>query len=167
MAAVLETRSDCSRCAALCCIAYPSEDMPGFAATKSAGEPCPKLGGNGLCTIYEHRAEQGFAGCIRFECFGAGQQVVQNLFAGRDWRDDPAVLAEMVDAFLTMRPVADLNFLAQRAIELTQATDLQETARSLISRLECVAQTRESLRDSTEIAAIERELRALYKHFNR
>ena len=44
MATRLESRSDCTRCAALCCIAYPSEDMPGFAAAKEAGQPCPKLG---------------------------------------------------------------------------------------------------------------------------
>ena len=59
MASVLETRSDCSRCAALCCIAYPSEEMPGFSAAKQAGQACPKLGSDGLCTIYTRRAEDG------------------------------------------------------------------------------------------------------------
>lgn len=167
MPAVLETRSDCDRCAALCCIAYPSEDMPGFSAIKSAGEPCPKLGGNGLCTIYEHRAEKGFAGCIRFECFGAGQHVVQYLFAGNDWRNDLALLGPMVDAFLAMRPVADLNFLAQRAHEMTDKAELRDKATVLAERLENVAQSRSSLNDTAEVAAIERELRALYQHFDR
>ena len=68
MAVPLENRSDCTRCAALCCIAYPSQDMPGFAAAKDAGEACPKLANDGQCTIYANRADQGFAGCIRFEC---------------------------------------------------------------------------------------------------
>ena len=58
MATRLESSSDCTRCAALCCIAYPSENMPGFAAAKEAGQPCPKLGHDGLCTIYADRAEQ-------------------------------------------------------------------------------------------------------------
>ena len=111
----IETRADCSRCAALCCIAYPSDDMPGFSARKEAGEPCPKLGRDGLCTIYERREEEGFAGCIRYECFGAGQHVVETLFAGRDWRSDPALLPAMVENFLAMRPVSDLLFLARRA----------------------------------------------------
>ena len=43
MAVPLENRSDCTRCAALCCIAYPSQDMPGFAAAKDAGIDLWKL----------------------------------------------------------------------------------------------------------------------------
>ncbi|MBX7480930.1 hypothetical protein [Qipengyuania qiaonensis] len=163
MAAVLETRSDCSRCAALCCIAYPSDEMPGFAAAKAAGEPCPKLRADGLCTIYDSRAEEGFAGCIQFECFGAGQYVVQHLFGGRDWRDDPDLLAPMVDAFLAMRPVADLNFLAKRAIEIAEEEDVRATATSLAARLQHVARSLENIRDSAEMSAIERELRDLYR----
>lgn len=167
MSALLETRSDCSRCAALCCIAYPSEDMPGFAAAKSAGEPCPKLGADGMCTIYDQRAEQGFAGCIRFECFGAGQHVVQKLFDARDWRDDPALRLPMVDAFLAMRPVADLNFLARRAIDKAQNPDIQAAATSLAKRLQRIADSREGLADNAQISAIERELRALYQQLGR
>ena len=167
MAAPLEHRSDCTRCAALCCIAYPSQDMPGFAAAKDAGEACPKLANDGRCTIYADRADQGFAGCIRFECFGAGQHVVQNLFAGNDWRNDQALLGPMVDAFLAMRPVADLNFLAQRAHEMTDKAELRDKATVLAERLENVAQSRSSLNDTAEVAAIERELRALYEHFDR
>ena len=167
MAAPLENRSDCTRCAALCCIAYPSQDMPGFAAAKDAGEACPKLANDGRCTIYADRADQGFAGCIRFECFGAGQHVVQNLFAGNDWRNDQALLGPMVDAFLAMRPVADLNFLAQRAHEMTDKAELRDKATVLAERLENVAQSRSSLNDTAEVAAIERELRALYQHFDR
>ena len=167
MAVPLENRSDCTRCAALCCIAYPSQDMPGFAAAKDAGEACPKLANDGRCTIYADRADQGFAGCIRFECFGAGQHVVQNLFAGNDWRNDQALLGPMVDAFLAMRPVADLNFLAQRAHEMTDKAELRDKATVLAERLENVAQSRSSLNDTAEVAAIERELRALYQHFDR
>ena len=90
--------------------------MPGFAAAKEAGQPCPKLGHDGLCTIYADRAEQGFAGCLRFECFGAGQHVVQTLFEGRDWRDDRELLGPMIETFLAMRPVSDLAFLVSRAL---------------------------------------------------
>ena len=167
MAVPLVNRSDCTRCAALCCIAYPSQDMPGFAAAKDAGEACPKLANDGRCTIYADRADQGFAGCIQFECFGAGQHVVQNLFAGNDWRNDQALLGPMVDAFLAMRPVADLNFLAQRAHEMTDKAELRDKATVLAERLENVAQSRSSLNDTAEVAAIERELRALYQHFDR
>ena len=167
MVAALEIRADCSRCAALCCIAYPSDDMPGFSARKGAGEPCPKLGADGLCTIYESRAEQGFAGCIRFECFGAGQHVVQHLFGGRDWRDDPALLEPMVETFLEMRPVADLNFLASRAIDIAEESDLKRAAIALAERLQSVAASRRNLGDRAEISTIEHELRALYQRLKR
>lgn len=167
MAARLETRSDCSRCAALCCIAYPSEEMPGFAAPKRAGEACPKLGEDGRCTIYEHREEAGFSGCSRFECFGAGQHVVQHLFGGHDWRQDPALLRPMVDAFLAMRPVSDLNYLARRAGEVAQETGQRAAAARLADRLETLAANRESLSDGSAIGAIEHELRALYRRIGR
>ncbi|WP_370030221.1 hypothetical protein [Qipengyuania mesophila] len=159
MAPVLETRSDCSRCAALCCIAYPSEEMPGFSAAKQAGQPCPKLGADALCTIYARRAEEGFAGCIRFECFGAGQHVVQSLFEGRDWRGDGTLLGPMVEAFLAMRPVSDLAYLVERALGVapTDPALLQ-----LREELADIAGSREALADSARIARAGQAVRRAY-----
>lgn len=162
MAAALETRSDCSRCAALCCIAYPSEDMPGFSAKKAVGEPCPNLQGDGLCAIYKSRAEQGFAGCITFECFGAGQHVVQKLFEGRDWRDDPSLLGPMVETFLAMRPVSNLAYLVESALAL----DLEENTRETLARsrmeLADIASTQSGLSDTRRIAEAEKTIRRIY-----
>lgn len=162
MAAPLETRSDCSRCAALCCIAYPSDDMPGFAAVKEAGEPCPKLGPDGLCSIYENRADEGFAGCIRYECFGAGQHVVQALFEGRDWRDEPALLGPMVDSFLAMRPVSDLAYLVERAIESGPPEDVLSDLVELRGELLDIAASRATLADRARIARAEAAVRRAY-----
>jgi hypothetical protein len=162
VAPVLETRSDCSRCAALCCIAYPSQDMPGFSAAKAAGEPCPKLGKDGLCTIYENRVEQGFAGCTRYECFGAGQHVVQQLFGGRDWREDPALLRPMIEAFLAMRPVSDLAYLAEKAIEAAPRDGLKEELRQVSRELREIAGSLHTVRDSGRIARCEQALRSIY-----
>lgn len=159
MAPVLETRSDCSRCAALCCVAYPSEEMPGFSAAKEAGQLCPKLAADGLCTIYARRAEEGFAGCIRFECFGAGQHVVQSLFDGRDWRDDEALLAPMVDAFLAMRPVSDLAYLVDRALGVAPA---DPTLSELKEELADIARSRETLADTARIARAGQAVRRAY-----
>lgn len=159
----MELRSDCDRCAALCCIAYPAANMLGFSASKEAGEPCPKLDTCGLCTIYDRREEEGFAGCIRYECFGAGQHVVQHLFGGRDWRDDPALMKPMVDAFLRMRPVSDLNYLVDHAS--TRETDSARSAklRRMSDELERIAETAEGLASNSRIAEIERELREVFK----
>ena len=162
MVAALETRSDCDRCAALCCIAYPSDDMPGFAARKAAGEPCPKLASDGQCTIYENRAEEGFAGCIRYECFGAGQHVVQTLFEGRDWRGDPSLLRPMVETFLAMRPVSDLAYLVEKALGAAPNADVVEGLLNVKGELQHIAQSRQSLADSARIARCEQALRRIY-----
>lgn len=162
MAAPLETRSDCSRCAALCCIAYPSDEMPGFSAAKDAGEPCPKLSAEGLCTIYEDREAKGFAGCIRFECFGAGQHVVQHLFAGRDWRDDPTLLGPMIETFLAMRPVSDLAFLIERARPVAPGEAVAARFAQLDEELRDIADTREGLADTARITRAENAVRRAY-----
>lgn len=162
MPPLIETRSDCSRCAALCCIAYPSEEMPGFAARKNAGQLCPKLDHSGRCTIYSNRDQEGFAGCIQYECFGAGQHVVQHLFDGSDWRSDPALLPPMVDAFLAMRPVSDLLYLVSYARQRLDADQVGQLD-LLCEQLTTLAQNREGLSERTEIARIERAIRTLFK----
>lgn len=150
--------SDCDRCAALCCIAYPSDDMPGFAARKDAGEPCPRLDNCGRCTIYHRRKEEGFAGCLEFECFGAGQHVTQALFAGVDWRDDPALLPKMVQLFLAVRPAFDLLYLIEFARGQLADTDALDT---LERELTALVATREGVMDRRAIGAIEARLRPI------
>ncbi len=162
MATRLESSSDCTRCAALCCIAYPSENMPGFAAAKEAGQPCPKLGHDGLCTIYADRAEQGFAGCLRYECFGAGQHVVQTLFEGRDWRDDRELLGPMIETFLAMRPVSDLAFLVSRALASGPDPDTILRLEALQAELAEIAASRETLRESARIAKVQSDVRQVF-----
>lgn len=158
----LQTRADCDRCAALCCIAYPSDEMPGFSAQKQAGEPCPKLGRDGLCTIYDCRAEKGFAGCIRFECFGAGQHVVQTLFGGHDWRDDPILLRPMVETFLAMRPVSDAAYLVERAIRAATDDESRNELFSLRNELSDIASSLENLADRGRLARCQARIKVIY-----
>jgi hypothetical protein len=152
----LTIRSDCDKCAALCCIAYPSDDMPGFAARKESGEPCPKLDACGRCTIYDRRADEGFAGCLGFECFGAGQYVTQALFKGRDWRHDPDLLPSMVERFLAVRPAFDMLYLIDLARKrLKDKAELDE----LESELVTLVSKRQGAPARREISQIEARLR--------
>ena len=167
MAAPLETKSDCTRCAALCCIAYPSDDMPGFAASKAGGEPCPKLASDGMCTIYDRRTEEGFSGCIRYECFGAGQHVVQQLFDGRDWRDDAGLLGPMIDAFLAMRPVSDAAFLVRTALTANPPAEARAKLADLEIELAQLAASAETLRDTRRLGRIEQDIRRIYATLDR
>ena len=131
-------------------------------AGKEAGQPCPKLGGDARCTIYVDRAEQGFAGCIRFECFGAGQHVVQTLFEGRDWRERPELLGPMVESFLAMRPVSDLAFLVARALATKPGAETTARLEKLDSELRALASSRETLHNSARIAKAQADLRRVY-----
>lgn len=103
-------RPDCSRCAALCCLlAFDRSAL--FALDKAAGRPCPYLDARHRCAIHPEREQRGFAGCVHYDCLGAGQRVTQELFGGRSWRDDPALTGPMLAAFLDLRQVHEWLWL--------------------------------------------------------
>ena len=158
----IATQSDCSKCAALCCIAYPSDDMPGFAAEKGSGEPCPKLDSCGNCTIYPDRERLGFAGCIAYECFGAGQFVTQSILAVDDRSENPRTKQAMVDSFLRLRPAFDLLFLAQRLEPKDLSDDGARERSSLIEALEDALLTASPVDVERALPDARARLRALY-----
>src|SRR5580698_9598172 len=106
-----ELRADCARCAALCCVVFAFDRSKWFASGKPGGAPRAKLSVDHRCTIHDRLAERGFGGCAAYDCLGAGQRVVQELFSGRSWRDDVALLPAMTDSFRAMRLVHELLLL--------------------------------------------------------
>ncbi len=112
---VATMRADCARCAALCCVALAFDRSESFAIDKPNGLPCPHLCMDGRCNIYAERESEGFGGCVRYDCLGAGQRVTQELFGGRSWRDDPSLLAPMVESLPAMREVHELLILLDAA----------------------------------------------------
>jgi Pentapeptide repeats (8 copies) len=96
-------RADCSRCAALCCVAPAFAASADFAIHKPAGTPCPNLLDDDLCGIHDRLRDRGFAGCMVFDCFGAGQHVTQGTFHGRTWRESPELAGAMFAALPVMR----------------------------------------------------------------
>ena len=97
---------DCGQCAALCCLALSIDKGEHFAIDKPAGKPCPNLDGH-ACSIHQKLRPMGFSGCTIYSCGGAGQRVTQELFAGQSWRDDPALIVPMMEAFRGMRAIQD------------------------------------------------------------
>ncbi len=97
-----ELHADCAQCAALCCVAPGFSVSADFAINKAPGQPCPHLGPDFRCGIHERLRPDGFTGCAVFDCFGAGQQVTQVTFRGRDWRHDPEI-APAIRAHETVR----------------------------------------------------------------
>lgn len=123
MIAIPDLSADCARCAALCCVAMAFDRGEDFAIDKPARTPCPNLGDDFRCTIHDDLDRRGFSGCARYDCLGAGQRVTQDLFGGRDWRADPALMAPMSDAFARLRQVhRDLDLLlTARTLPLSEA----------------------------------------------
>ncbi|WP_316862694.1 hypothetical protein [uncultured Cohaesibacter sp.] len=96
---------DCEKCAALCCVSLAFDKSDQFPIDKPNGEVCPQLNDSQTCKIYDEREANGYHGCMHFDCLGAGQRVVQEVFKGANWRDDRTLLPQMTEAFVLMRRV--------------------------------------------------------------
>ena len=118
---------DCAKCAALCCVslAFDSSDM--FPLDKPNGVPCAQLAKDNSCKIYADREQKGYLGCMNYDCQGAGQRVVQDLFGGRNWHFEQALLDDMTSAFVILLRVHELLTLlkAAEALPLTEGEMVQ------------------------------------------
>ena len=107
--------ADCSHCQALCCVGPVLTRSADFAIDKPAAVPCRNLLGDS-CGIHTELRPRGFPGCLAFDCFGAGQQVVQVTFAGRHRNDGPDTAAAMFAALPVVQQLHEtLWHLAQAA----------------------------------------------------
>jgi uncharacterized protein YjbI with pentapeptide repeats len=120
-----ELSADCSRCFALCCVAPAFAASADFAIDKPAGQPCRNQRADFRCGIHGNLRERGFAGCTVFDCFGAGQQVAQVTFGGRDWRQEPGTAKRMFDVFAVMRHLHELLWYLTEARRLPAAGPLR------------------------------------------
>jgi hypothetical protein len=106
-----------------------------FAIDKPAGTPCPHLGGDHGCTIHERLRPEGFAGCTAYDCFGAGQRLAQQTYAGLDWRDDPGRAASLFAALPVLRALHELLWYLDEALALDTSWPMRgelEAARAAV-----------------------------------
>ncbi|MEV6369963.1 pentapeptide repeat-containing protein [Micromonospora musae] len=118
-------RADCTRCFGLCCVVPAFAASADFAIDKPAGQPCPNLRPDHRCGIHTDLRGRGFPGCTVFDCFGAGQQVAQVTFGGRDWRAEPDSAQVMFDTFAVMRPLHELLWYLTEALALQPPAGLR------------------------------------------
>jgi uncharacterized protein YjbI with pentapeptide repeats len=111
-----------------------------FALDKPAGVPCPHLASDFGCSIHASLRDRGFPGCDVFDCFGAGQQIVQVTFGGSDWRTAPSLAGPMFSVFPAMRQLQELLWYLAEALTLSSAAPVRAEARAL--QEETVALTR-------------------------
>ena len=150
-----DLRADCSRCAGLCCVAPAFARSADFALDKPAGTPCPHLSGIDFgCTVHDELRPRGFAGCTTYDCFGAGQHVVQRTYGGATWRDDDVDATEVFAVFAVVRPLHELLWLLHQALGLAlgptlgPATSLTDgDAPALVAALRSAVASTEELVD--------------------
>lgn len=126
--------ADCAACAALCCVLLAFDAGDSFGFDKPAGTACRHLAGH-ACAIHGDLQGQGFAGCQRYDCLGAGQRVVQEVFSGQSWRQSPDLLAPMETAFRALRRLHEDYGLLQAAAALPLSPAEESQRLALIARL--------------------------------
>lgn len=131
----ISLRADCGRCAGLCCVALAFDRSALFGEDKAAGQACRHLDGADRCGIHAGRAQAGYAGCVGYDCLGAGQLVTQELFGGRSWRDCADGGAAMFAAFGQARRVQEWRQLLASAATLKLTHALERRRRGLAERL--------------------------------
>ncbi|TFB96744.1 pentapeptide repeat-containing protein [Cryobacterium adonitolivorans] len=113
--------ADCANCFGLCCVALAFATSADFPIDKPAGEPCVNLDERDACRVHSELRHRGFKGCTVFDCFGAGQKVSRQTFAGRSWRDDPATRDAMFSTFPIVRRLHELLWYLDQAITLVES----------------------------------------------
>lgn len=147
-------QSDCDNCLALCCVAPPFAQSDEFAFSKGEGEPCSNMNSEYSCSIHEVLIEKGFSGCVKFECFGAGQKVTNHHFKGRSWRDSHLTAKEIFHVFFIVKS------LHQFLVTLMQAQENGRDVNDLITDLEKKSDCDESELLTLDLGEIERQIKS-------
>jgi uncharacterized protein YjbI with pentapeptide repeats len=94
-----------------------------------------------------------------YDCFGAGQQVAQETFHGRDWRTAPEIADQMFGVFSVMRQLHQLLWYLTEALTL-------EPARPLHAQLSRTLAETERLTHASAEALLELDLTAHWQAAN-
>ena len=150
-----DLQPDCKNCQALCCVAPPFAQSGEFAISKEEGEPCPNLAGDYTCKIHDQLAEKGFSGCVKFDCFGAGQRVLNGQFKGQRWRSDH-ILAKRI--FHTFFVVKSLHVMMAKLLEKKRTIKDRKAGAFLdkeLSELDRLADRKETILAEIDLKKIE------------
>jgi uncharacterized protein YjbI with pentapeptide repeats len=154
-------RADCASCFALCCVVPAFSMSVDFAIDKPAGEPCPNLLPDRRCGIHAHLRDQGFGGCVAYDCFGAGQQVSQVTFGGRDWRENPSTAREMFQVFPIMRQLHELLWHVTQALAMRSARPTHDDLATALEQTERLTRATPAELLRIDVAAHHGEVNAL------
>ena len=125
---------NCENCQALCCLALAFDKGDDFAIDKPAGIPCPNLRHDHQCKIHERLIDQGFSGCVKYSCLGAGQWV-SALYGRQTWRKDPSIARDIISDFAIAREMREALELLFAAAKLPLTTSLNAQREDLIAEI--------------------------------
>ena len=128
---MIDLRPDCGNCAALCCVALAFDRSRLFAFDKAAGQACPHLNDCGACTIHKERSEHGFAGCVTFDCLGAGQRATQYFAMDDDLRSNGAPKEPLRTAFGNLLRAHESLLL----LKLSENLEIPHSKRKMLAEL--------------------------------
>lgn len=137
---------DCKNCAAFCCVAFAFDRGNHFDFDKAAGIPCPNLLSDHGCRIHAQLHKSGFSGCVRYNCFGAGQRVTQEVYGGQTWRDHPERADEMFETFSAVEKLHGLIAMLETAKKLNLPAALEQQRTTHQQELEAVSITPTALK---------------------
>ncbi len=106
-----------------------------FAIDKAAGEECPNLGTQDKCRIFDSRTKLGFAGCVSYNCFGAGQRVTQEIFNGKSWRENSQLKQQMGSALSVLRRIHEQLSLLRSSKTLPLSLEERNSVEALENEL--------------------------------
>ncbi|WTV72614.1 pentapeptide repeat-containing protein [Streptomyces sp. NBC_00029] len=154
-------QADCANCFALCCVALPFAKSSDFAVNKPAGTPCKNLQQDFRCGIHTRLRDKGFQGCTVFDCFGAGQQVSQVTFGGRDWRTHPGTARLMYEVFPVLRQLHELLFYVSEALTLPAAAPVHPELRRALTETEAWTRADAEALADLDVGAIRQQINTL------
>jgi hypothetical protein len=115
--------------------------------------PCPHLQGDYRCEIHDRLRPAGFPGCDVFDCFGAGQRIVQSSFGGRSWRQAPEAAAPMFAALPVVRQLHEMLWYLEEVLALPAAAALHADTVDLRDRTEALADSSPDRLGAVDVAA--------------
>jgi hypothetical protein len=137
--------------------------VQGFGFDKPPHAACRHLDNDGRCAIHDERIARGFAACVGFDCYGAGQRVVEDLGIAMDWSEsahDAALVCSAYASYLVLHRLMATLTVAATALPRPSRAQLRLRRREL-NRL-CRAGA--AARDRLNLAAIERETLTLIRN---
>lgn len=150
---------DCGACCGLCCTALCFSKLEGFPADKASGVPCRHLQPDFRCDIHEILSRRKLKGCLRYECFGAGQRVTRDVYGSRSWREANA--QEMFSVFEAVFRLHQMLWYVAEALTLQPAAALGPELSRMADRLLLLSSSAPAAVLGADLDAVQAEVNGL------